>query len=87
MLWCISGTICNYEPLLLSIDKAIFTNGIILRGHITLYQTNDLQDVATIVSAFSAKGISIQSLNTSGNWLIVQTNEETIVQVNGIESF
>lgn len=66
----------------------MFANGIVLRNYVSLYKTNNgLQDLAAVVSAFSAKGINIHSLNTNENWLIVQTNVDTAIHINGIESF
>lgn len=84
----IKGTVRENESILLSIDNAAFDNGIIIRDFISLYKmAHGLQDLASIVSAFSAKGISIQSLNTNGNWLIVQTNVDATIQVDGVGCF
>ncbi|XP_043475577.1 hydroxypyruvate reductase-like [Leptopilina heterotoma] len=84
----IKGTIRDNEPVLLSINDSLFANGIVLRDYVSLYKTNNgLEDLAAVVSAFLAKGISIRSLNTNENWLIVQTNVDTTIQVNDIESF
>lgn len=83
----IKGTVRDNELLLLSIDDAVFVNGIALRDYISLYRTGNVQDLATIVNAFSLKGINIHNLNANGNWLIIQTDQEVSVHVEGIESF
>ncbi|XP_051163164.1 hydroxypyruvate reductase-like [Leptopilina boulardi] len=84
----IKGTIRDNESILLSINDCVFNNGIVLRDYVSLYKTsNGLQDLAAVVSAYSEKGISIHSLNTNENWLIVQTNVDTTIKVNDIESF
>ncbi|XP_034935751.1 hydroxypyruvate reductase [Chelonus insularis] len=83
----IKGTVRNDEHLLLSIDDAVFNNGIVLRNYISLYHTNGPQDLATIVSAFSTKGIHINSLNVSNNWLVIETNEEIEILIENIQGY
>ncbi|XP_076300236.1 hydroxypyruvate reductase [Lasioglossum baleicum] len=83
----LKGTVRNNELLLLSLDNAVFPNGISLGNYIALYQANGVQDLAQIVNAFSTKGINIHNLNASGNWIIVQTDEEVSLKVEGIQSF
>ncbi|KAK0166727.1 hypothetical protein PV327_004216 [Microctonus hyperodae] len=83
----IKGTVRNNEVLLLSIDDAVFNNGIQLRDYISLYHANGPQDLATIVNAFTSKGVNINSLNANGNWLAIETNQEVIIPITGIENF
>ncbi|KAK9303310.1 hypothetical protein QLX08_005057 [Tetragonisca angustula] len=83
----IKGTIRDNESLLLSLDDAHFTHGIVLRDHVSFYQTNNVQDLAEIVSAFSTKGINICNLNVNGSWTVIQTDQEAFVRVKGIASF
>lgn len=73
--------------MLLSLDDALFSDGIILGDFISLYQTSNIQDLAQIVNVFSLKNINICNLNTNGNWMIIQTDREVSIPVNGIESF
>ncbi|XP_034184873.2 hydroxypyruvate reductase [Osmia lignaria lignaria] len=83
----IKGTVRDKEPLLLSLDDASFANGIALGDSVCLYKGNRVQDLAQIVSAFSAKSVNVQSVNANGNWIIVQSDRDTSIPVNGIESF
>lgn len=83
----IKGTVRDNESLLLSLDDAHFANGIALRDHVSFYQTNNVQDLAQIVSAFSTKGINIRNLSVNGSWTVIQTDQEASVRVDGIESF
>ncbi|KAG6803090.1 D-3-phosphoglycerate dehydrogenase [Apis mellifera caucasica] len=83
----IKGTVRNNKPMLLSLDDALFSDGIILGDFISLYQTSNIQDLAQIVNVFSLKNINICNLNTNGNWMIIQTDREVSIPVNGIESF
>lgn len=83
----ITGTVRENELLLLSVDDAVFVNGIALRDCISMYRTNSLQDLAVIVNAFSSKGVNIHNLNANANWIIVQTEQEVFIPVDGIESF
>ncbi|OAD52377.1 D-3-phosphoglycerate dehydrogenase [Eufriesea mexicana] len=83
----IKGTVRNNEPLLLSLDDAVFANGIALGNYVSLYQTNDIQDLTQIVNTFSTKGINVCNLNANGNWMIIQTDQEISVCVDGIKSF
>lgn len=83
----ILGTVRNNEPLLLSIDEAVFNNGIVLRDHLSLYHSSGPQDLATIVSAFSSKGVAINSLSANGSWLVIETNQEVAIPITGIDSF
>ncbi|EFN78208.1 uncharacterized protein LOC105188969 [Harpegnathos saltator] len=83
----IKGTVRNNELLLLALDDAVFVNGIALRYHICLYRTNRVQDLANIVNVFSSKGINIRNLNANGSWLIIQTDQEVSIPVDGINSF
>ncbi|KAF3425552.1 hypothetical protein E2986_04172 [Frieseomelitta varia] len=83
----IKGTIRDNKSLLLSLNDAHFTNGIALTDHVSFYQTNNVQDLAQIVSAFSTKGINICNVSVNGSWTVIQTDKEASVCVNGIESF
>ncbi|XP_054011869.1 hydroxypyruvate reductase-like [Hylaeus anthracinus] len=83
----IKGTVRDNELLLLSLDDAVFANGISLRDHVSLYRANGIQDLAQIVNTFSKKGINISNLNANGSWTIIQTNQEVFVNVDGIQSF
>ncbi|XP_003490266.1 D-3-phosphoglycerate dehydrogenase isoform X1 [Bombus impatiens] len=83
----IKGTVRNNEPLLLSLNDAQFGNGIALGNYVSLYQTNNVQDLAKIVNAFSTKGINVCNLNASGSWMVIQTDQEVSVRVDSIESF
>ncbi|XP_003701138.1 D-3-phosphoglycerate dehydrogenase [Megachile rotundata] len=83
----IKGTVRDNEPLLLSLDETSFANGIALGDFVCLYKANRVQDLAQIVNAFSVKGINVRNVNANGNWIIVQTDRETSVRVDGIESF
>lgn len=83
----IKGTVRDNQPLLLSLDDAQFANGIALGNFVSLYQTSNVYDMAHLVNAFSAKGINIRNLNADGSWLIIQTDEEVSVRVDGIEAF
>lgn len=73
--------------MLLSLDDALFSDGITLGDFISLYQTNNIQDLAQIVNVFSLKNINICNLNINGSWMIIQTDREVSIPVNGIESF
>lgn len=73
--------------MLLSLDDALFSHGITLGDFISLYQTNNIQDLAQIVNVFSLKNINICNLNINGSWMIIQTDREVSIPVNGIESF
>lgn len=42
----IKGTVRNNKPMLLSLDDALFSDGIILGDFISLYQTSNIQDLA-----------------------------------------
>ncbi|XP_046423319.1 D-3-phosphoglycerate dehydrogenase [Neodiprion fabricii] len=75
------------EPLLISIDDAIFSNGVPLVDNLSLYRGSGPGDLASIVTALSAKGVQIQSLNSAGKWFAVQTNQEITVNVDGVENF
>uniref|UniRef100_A0A0C9S0B9 D-3-phosphoglycerate dehydrogenase n=1 Tax=Fopius arisanus TaxID=64838 RepID=A0A0C9S0B9_9HYME len=83
----LKGTVRNNEALLLSIDDAIFNNGIVLRDFISLYHANGPQDLATIVNAFSSKDIGINSLYANGVWLAIETNQDVSIPINGIEVY
>lgn len=83
----VKGTVRNDQVLLLSIDDAVFNNGIVLRNYISFYRANGPQDLATIVSAYSAKGVVINSLNSNGNWLAIETNQDVTIPINGIDGF
>ncbi|PBC33309.1 D-3-phosphoglycerate dehydrogenase [Apis cerana cerana] len=83
----IKGTVRNNKPMLLSLDDALFSDGITLGDFISLYQTSNIQDLAQIVNVFSLKNINICNLNTNGNWMIIQTDREVSIPINGIESF
>ncbi|KAF7385213.1 hypothetical protein HZH66_012299 [Vespula vulgaris] len=83
----VKGTIRNNQPLLLSVDDALFPNDIALTNHISLYRANSVQNVADIVNAFSSKGINISGLNANGNWIVIQTDREVSIPVDGIESY
>ncbi|XP_031830106.1 hydroxypyruvate reductase [Nomia melanderi] len=83
----VKGTVRNNELLLLSLDDAVFANGIALGNYVALYQANGVQDLAQIVNAFSTKGINIHNLSASGNWIIIQTDREVSVNVDGIKNF
>lgn len=83
----VKGTVRDNQPLLLSIDDALFPNGITLTNHISLYRASTVQDMANVVNVFSSKGINIRNLNANGNWLIIQTDEDVTVCADGIESF
>lgn len=83
----IKGTVRDNEPLLLSLDETLFANGIALGDFVCLYKANRVQDLAQIVNAFSAKSVNVRNVNANGNWIIVQTDQETSVRVDGIESF
>lgn len=83
----IAGTVRGNELLLLSLDDAVFANGIALRDYICLYRANRVQDLANIVNVFSSKSINIHNLNANGNWVIIQTDQEVSIQVDEIESF
>lgn len=73
--------------LLLAVDDAVFANGIALRDYICLYRANGMQDLASIVNVFSSKGINIHNLNANGSWVIIQTDQEVSIPVDGIESY
>lgn len=75
------------ETVLISIDDAVFTNGVVLDDNISLYRGSGPQALTSIVTALASKGVQIQSLNSSGAWFAVQTNQEVTVQVDGVESF
>lgn len=81
------GTIRDNQPLLLSVDDALFPNDIALTNHISLYRANSVQNVADIVNVFSSKGINISGLNANGNWIVIQTDREVSIPVDGIESY
>ncbi|KAG7212727.1 hypothetical protein KM043_012994 [Ampulex compressa] len=83
----IKGTVRGDELLLLSLDDAVFANGIAFGDYISLYRASTMQALAQIVNAFSSKGINIHNLNANGSWLIVQTDQEVSLRVDGIESF
>ncbi|KAI4483895.1 hypothetical protein M0802_013198 [Mischocyttarus mexicanus] len=83
----VKGTIRDNQPLLVSVDDALFPNDIALTNHISLYRAKSVQNVADIVNAFSSKGINISGLNANGNWIVIQTNQEVSIPVDGIESF
>ncbi|KZC08895.1 PREDICTED: hydroxypyruvate reductase [Dufourea novaeangliae] len=83
----ITGTIRGNELLLLSLDDAVFANGIVLGDHVSLYKVNDVKDLAVIVNAYSMEGINIHSLNANGSWIIIQTEREASVSVQGIKNF
>ncbi|KAK2581387.1 hypothetical protein KPH14_005071 [Odynerus spinipes] len=83
----VKGTIRDNQPLLLSVDDALFPNGIALADHISLFHANSVQDLANVVNAFSSKGINIHNLSANGSWLVIQTDQEVSVCVDGIESF
>jgi len=83
----IIGTVRDNQSLLLALDDAVFTNGIVFRDHICLYRANRVQDLASIVNVFSSKSINIHSLNANGSWVIIQTDQEVSIQVDEIESF
>ncbi|XP_033327573.1 hydroxypyruvate reductase [Megalopta genalis] len=83
----LKGTVRNNELLLLSLDDAMFPGGISLANYVALYQTNRVEDMAQIVNEFSSKGINIHSLNASGNWIVVQADEEVSLKVDGIKNF
>ncbi|XP_076756943.1 D-3-phosphoglycerate dehydrogenase [Xylocopa sonorina] len=83
----IKGTIRGNEPVLLSLDDAVFVNGIALGDYTSFYRTNNVQDLAQIVNAFSTKDINVRNLNTHGSWTIIQTDREVSVLVDGIEAF
>ncbi|XP_076235969.1 hydroxypyruvate reductase [Calliopsis andreniformis] len=83
----IKGTIRDSQSLLLSLDDATFGNGIALGDYVSLYHGKGVQDLAQIVNTFSSKGIDIHNFNANGNWIILQTNQEVSISVNGIESF
>ncbi|XP_076167662.1 hydroxypyruvate reductase [Ptiloglossa arizonensis] len=83
----IKGTIRDNELLLLSLDDTVFANGIALGDHVSLYRAKGVQDVAQIVNAFSMKGINIHNLNANGSWIIIQTDQEVSVNIDGIQSF
>lgn len=83
----IKGTVRGNEPVLLSLDDAVFVNGIALGDYTSFYRTNNVQDLAQIVNAFSAKDINVRNLNTHGSWTIIQTDREVSVLVDGIEAF
>ncbi|XP_012261202.2 D-3-phosphoglycerate dehydrogenase [Athalia rosae] len=75
------------EPLLLSIDDAVFPNGVVLHENLSLYRGNGPSDLTNIVTTLAAKGVQIQSLNTTDKWFAIQTNQEITVPVQGVESF
>lgn len=83
----ITGTVRDSQSLLLALDDAVFTNGIVLRDYICLYRANRVQDLASIVNVFSSKGINIYNLNANGSWVIIQTDQEVSIRVDEIESF
>ncbi|XP_047364033.1 hydroxypyruvate reductase [Vespa velutina] len=83
----VKGTIRDNQPLLLSVDDALFPNDITLTNHISLYRANSVQSVADIVNVFSSKGINISGLNANGNWIVIQTDREVSIPVDGIESY
>ncbi|KAF7386456.1 hypothetical protein HZH68_013588 [Vespula germanica] len=83
----VKGTIRSNQPLLLSVDDALFPNDIALTNHISLYRTNSVQDVADIVNVFSSKGINISGLNANGNWIVIQTDREVSIPIDGIERY
>ncbi|KOC67756.1 D-3-phosphoglycerate dehydrogenase [Habropoda laboriosa] len=83
----IKGTVRNNEPLLLSLDDTAFSNGVTLDNYVSLYQASNVQDMAQIMNAFSTKGINVRNLNANGNWMIVQTDKEAYVRIDGIEVF
>lgn len=82
-----AGTVRDNQLLLLALNDAVFVNGIALRDHVCLYRANGVQDLASIVNVFSSKGVNIHNLNANGSWVIVQTDQEVSIQVDGIESF
>ncbi|CAK9816038.1 D-3-phosphoglycerate dehydrogenase [Anthophora plagiata] len=82
----IKGTIRNNEPLLLSVDDTVFSNGITLNNYISLYETHNVHDMVQIMTTFFTKGIKIRNLNANGNWMVVQTDGDVCAQVNGIEA-
>ncbi|XP_043273688.1 hydroxypyruvate reductase [Venturia canescens] len=81
------GTVHNDQILLLSIDDTVFANGIALRASMSFYRANGPQDLATIVSAYTSKGVAINSLNSNGNWLAIETDEDASIKVDGIDSY
>ncbi|XP_076633355.1 hydroxypyruvate reductase [Colletes latitarsis] len=83
----IKGTVRDNELLLLSLDDSVFVNGIPLGDHVSLYRANGVQDLAQIVNTFSIKGIHIHNLNANGSWIIIQTDQEVSVTVDGIQSY
>ena len=84
----IKGTVRDNQPLLLSLDDAVFANGVPLADHaVSLYRAKGIQDVAQIVNSFSAKAINIHNLNANGSWVLIQTDREVSIEVDGIESF
>lgn len=83
----ITGTVRDNQSLLLALDDAVFTNGIVLRDYICLYRANRVQDLASIVNVFSSKSINIHNLNANGSWVIIQTDQDVSIKVDEIESF
>ncbi|XP_050454766.1 D-3-phosphoglycerate dehydrogenase [Cataglyphis hispanica] len=83
----IKGTVRDNQLLLLTLDDAVFTNGIAFSDYICLYRANRVQDLANIVNVFSSKSINIHNLNVNGSWVIIQTDREISIQVDEIESF
>ena len=88
--WChcvITGTVRDNQSLLLALDDAVFSNGIVLKDYICLYRANRIQDLASIVNVFSSKSINIHNLNANGSWIIIHTDQQVSIQVDEIESF
>ncbi|KAG5307984.1 SERA dehydrogenase, partial [Acromyrmex insinuator] len=83
----IKGTVRDNQSLLLALDDAVFSNGIVLRDYICLYRANRVQDLASIVNVFSSKSINIHNLNANGSWVIIHTDQQVSIQVDEIESF
>lgn len=82
------GTVRDNQPLLLSLDDAVFANGVALADYaVSLYRAKGIQDVAQIVNSFSAKAINIHNLNANGSWVLIQTDREVSIEVDGIERF
>ena len=81
------GTIRNNEALLVAIDDVLFKNGVALGENTSLYRVNGPQDLGTIVNAFSVKGIAINALNSNGNWLVVETANDTDISISGFDNY
>jgi hypothetical protein len=45
------------------------------------------QDLSLIVSAHINKNVTMHNLSIAGNWIIVQTNNPTIVPVDGVKYY